>query len=339
MKNVLVTGASGFIGNHLVGRLLDRGEPVRAFVRDALRGEEFKNRGAEVVAGDVSDRDALGRAVSGTSVVYHLAGITKAFSARQYYDVNWRGVANMVRVCAKQETPPILVVVSSLAAVGPANNGRPHEEEDEPCPISLYGRSKRAGEKVAERFASDVPITIVRPPIVFGEGDKGCFEMFKTVARSGVHPVPGYYPRNYSIIHADDLVEALILASEHGQRLPGHGEETRRDGTGYYFAACDEHPTYYRLGSLIGAALGRRHTLTIPFPTPVVRAVGAFGELTGRLRGQQSVMNWDKAREATAGSWICSAQKAKQELGFTLPCSLDDRLRQTAQWYRSVGWL
>jgi len=134
-------------------------------------------------------------------------------------------------------------------------------------------------------------------------------------------------------------VEALILAAEHGKRLPNGDVEKPYEGTGYYFAACDEHPTYYKLGRLIGTALGRRRTLTIPFATPVVRAVGAFGELTGRFRGQQSVMNWDKAREATAGSWICSAQKAKQELGFAVPCSLGDRLRQTAQWYRNAGWL
>ena len=339
MGDVLVTGASGFIGDHLVKRLLDLGQPVRAFVRDPACGDRLEKCGARLVQGDVTDRDGLRRAVSGTSVVYHLAGITKAFTARQYYEVNRRGVANVSRVCAEQDSPPVLIVVSSLAAVGPTVDGRPHEESDEPCPISLYGRSKRSGEKAAEGYASQIPITIVRPPIVFGEGDKGCLEMFKTVARSGIHPVPGYLPRHYSIIHAADLVEALILAAERGKRLCGRNAEEPYDGTGYYFAACDEHPTYYKLGRLIGTALGRRHTLTIPFATPVVRAVGAFGELAGRFRGQQSVMNWDKAREATAGSWICSAQKAKQELGFAVPCSLDDRLRQTAQWYRSAGWL
>ncbi len=339
MGDVLVTGASGFIGNHLVRKLLDRGQHVRAFVRNPARAERLQREGAQLVQGDLADRVALRNAVSSASVVYHLAGITRAFTARQYYDVNRRGVAGVARVCAEQTTPPVLVVVSSLAAVGPAVDGCPHEEGDIPHPISLYGRSKRAGEKTAERYASEVPITVVRPPIVFGEEDRSCFEMFKTVARSGVHPVPGYLPRYYSIIHADDLVEALILAAEHGRRLPGRSREEPSDGTGYYFAACDEHPTYYRLGSLIGAALGRRHALTIPFAVPVVRAVGAFGELAGRLRGQQSVMNWDKAREATAGSWICSNQKAKRELGFAVPCSLSDRLRQTAQWYRTAGWL
>ncbi|MHB8900289.1 MAG: NAD-dependent epimerase/dehydratase family protein, partial [Thermoguttaceae bacterium] len=319
--------------------LLDRGERVRTLVRSPSRAGHLEWLGAELAEGSLSDLDSLRRAARGTSVVYHVAGITKAFTAREYYDVNCRGVAHVARICGEQESPPVLVVVSSLAAAGPASDGRPHEEGDESRPVSLYGHSKRAGEKAAERYASQVPITVVRPPIVFGEGDKGCLEMFKTVARSGVHPVPGYLPKAYSIIHADDLVEALILAACGGKRLPGERVETVPDGTGYYFAACDENPTYYKLGRLIGSALGRRHTLTIPFATPVVRAVGAFGELRGRVRGEQSVMNWDKAREATAGSWTCSSQKARRELGFTVPCSLADRLHQTAQWYRNAGWL
>ncbi|NLS96529.1 MAG: SDR family NAD(P)-dependent oxidoreductase [Planctomycetaceae bacterium] len=338
MGDVLVTGASGFIGHHLTRRLLQRGDRVRALVRVVSRGERLKDDGAVLVQGDVADLDSLRRAVSGASVVYHLAGITKAFTARQYYAVNRRGVSRVARVCAEQQSPPVLIVVSSLAAAGPAKD-RPREESDEPRPVSIYGRSKRAGERVAERYAAQVPTTIVRPPMVFGERDVGFFEMFKAIAVSGVHPVPGFAPRTYSVIHADDLVEALMLAADRGERLPADARTAELQGTGYYFAACDEQPTYYQLGRLIGTALGRRRTLTIPFGPVVVRAVGAFGELSGRLRGQPAVMNCDKAREALAGSWTCSAEKAKQGLGFHLPCSLSERLRQTVQWYRDEGWL
>ena len=339
MGKVLVTGATGFIGDHLVRELLDRGEQVAAFVRDPARGMGLEEHGAQLVQGDVTDLESLRRAVPDVSVVYHLAGMTRAFKARKFYEVNKAGVSKVARACAEQENPPVLIVVSSLAAVGPAKRGCLHEESDEPSPVSLYGRSKRAGEEAAERYAGEVPITIVRPPIVFGEHDKACFEMFKTVAKSGIHPVPGYLPNNYSMIHADDLVGALILAANRGKRIPNGNTPLPGDGTGYYFAACDEHPTYYQLGRMIGTALGRRRTLTIPFATPVVRCVGILGELVGRLRGQPQFMNWDKAREATAGSWTCSPEKAKQELGFTVPCSLADRLNQTAQWYREVGWL
>lgn len=339
MGEVLVTGGTGFIGDHLVRKLRERGDHVVALVRSPVRGKRLEDQGARLIQGDVTDFDSLRQAVAGASVVYHLAGITKAFTAQGYYDVNKAGVSNIARACAERDTPPVLLVVSSLAAVGPAGNGRLHEEGVQPRPVSLYGRSKLAGEKAAERYAGEVPTTIVRPPIVFGEQDKACFEMFKTVERSGIHPVPGYLPRNYSMIHVEDLVQAIVLAAERGKRLCGGNGAAGTAGVGYYFAACDEHPTYYELGRLIGAALGRRRTLTIPFATPVVRVVGAFGELAGRVRGEPLVMNWDKAREATAGSWTCSPEKAKQELGFKVPCSLGERLCQTAKWYREAGWL
>lgn len=339
MGEALVTGGTGFIGDHLVRKLLERGDQVKALVRNPDRGRRLEEQDVRLIQGDVTDLDSLRGAVADVSVVYHLAGITKAFTAREYYDVNKAGVSNIARACAERDEPPVLLVVSSLAAVGPVGNGRFHEEGDEPQPVSLYGRSKLAGEKSAERYAGDVPTTIVRPPIVFGEQDKACLEMFKTVAKSGIHPVPGYFPKNYSMIHVEDLVQAIILAADRGKRMGGGDGTAKSEGVGYYFAACDEHPTYYQLGRMIGTALGRRRTLTIPFATPVVRVVGAFGELAGRVRGQPAVMNWDKSREATAGSWICSPEKAKQELGFEVTCSLSERLGQTAKWYREAGWL
>jgi nucleoside-diphosphate-sugar epimerase len=339
MAGTLVTGANGFIGSHLVEALLNRGDQVTGFVRSSARGAQLEEHGARLAQGDVTDLASVRRAVAGKSVVFHLAGLTKALGARRFFEVNQRGVRNVARACAEEDSPPVLVVVSSLAAAGPVTTGRLREEVDEPRPVSWYGRSKRAGEKAAARFADRVPITIVRPPIVFGEADRLSLEVFKTIARSGVHLVPGYVPRKYSMIHADDLVKALLLAAERGSRLPAGKSDPSGTGAGFYFAACDEHPSWYQFGRMIGKALGRRLTLTIPFAMPVVRAVGAFGELAGRFRGEQAVMNLDKAREATAGSWICSAGKAQRELGFSISVPLFDRLRQTAQWYQAAGWL
>lgn len=339
MATVLVTGANGFIGTHLVETLLGRKEQVKALVRDPRRAARLEQFGAQIAQGDVTDLESVRRAVAGASAVFHLAGVTKTLRARTFLEVNRRGVGHVARACAEQSSPPVLVVVSSLAAAGPAVDGRLREEADEPHPVSWYGRSKRGGEKAAERYAGEVPITIVRPPIVFGEADRLSLDMFKTVARSGVHPVPGLVPRYYSMIHADDLVEALLLAAGRGERLPAQGASGGRRGIGCYFAACDEHPSWYQVGRMIGKALGRSLTLTIPFAAPMVRAVGLFGELAGQIRGRQVTMNLDKAREATAGSWICSPRKAREELGFSVHVPLAERLAQTARWYRQEGWL
>jgi nucleoside-diphosphate-sugar epimerase len=278
--------------------------------------------------------------VAGKSIVYHVAGLTRTLRIGQFYKVNEQGARNAARACADQTESPVFVVVSSLAAAGPSPRGRLRVDGDPLRQVSHYGRSKRLGEKAAEEFSDRLPITIVRPPIVFGEADRMTYPMFKAVAKSGIHLVPGYRPRRYSVIHAADLAHLLILAAERGSRLPPAGpQEGDSDAPGYYFAACDEHPTYYQLGQMIGKALGRSWTLTVPCAQAAVRLVGGVGELVGRIRGSQVPLNLDKAREASAGAWACSPEKVRQELGFSVGAPLSERLRQSAEWYRREGWL
>jgi nucleoside-diphosphate-sugar epimerase len=293
-----------------------------------------------LVCGDISHPESLSEAVAGQSVVFHLAGCAKARRAHHYYQVNEVGQEGLCRACAQQPDPPVLVVVSSLAAAGPAPQGRAKTEDDPAKPVSHYGKSKRAGEVVAERYADRVPTTIVRPPIVFGEGDPACFQMFRAIHLTGIHFVPGFTPRKYSLIHVTDLVDLLIRAAEHGERLPSAGEIVRAPGgQGYYFADSGQQPSYYQLGRLIGDAIGKRFVIRIPFGPIVVFAVSLVFDTVAHIRGDSAYFSLDKARDAIAGSWICSAEKAARQLGFSVTVPLADRLRQTAEWYRTEKWL
>jgi dihydroflavonol-4-reductase len=339
MGKVLVTGASGFIGTHLVSTLTKRGDEVTCLVRQSSRIESLREAGARFVYGDVTDRDSIAPAVKGQQIVFHLAGCTQALAARYFYRVNQRGVANVAQVCARQTTPPVLVSVSSLAAAGPASTGVPKIEADPARPVSHYGHSKRAGERAAEHFADHVPITIVRPPIVLGEGDRMGLPLFRSISRFGVHMVPGIDPRRFSLIHADDLVQLLILAAERGKRLPPRGRPESHGPQGYYFAACEEDPTYADLGRIVAESMGRRLVVVIPTATPLVWMVAVAGEAISRIRHDPLFMNLDKAREITAGNWICSAQAAAAELNFAVAAPLFERLRQTAEWYHEKKWL
>lgn len=339
MARVLVTGASGFIGTHLVAALTARGDDVTCLVRKSSKTSALSAAGVRLVYGDVTDRESLPAAIAGQEIVYHVAGCTQALDPRYFYRVNQRGVGNVALVCAGQAHPPVMVSVSSLAAAGPALNGRPKTEADRSYPVSHYGHSKRAGERAAEAFADRVPITIVRPPIVLGEGDRMGLPLFRSIARFGVHMVPGLDRRRFSLVHADDLVQLIILAAERGQRLPPRGHPESHGPRGYYFAACEEDPAYADLGRLVAESMGRHVVVCIPTATPLVWMVAVAGEAISRIGHHPLFMNLDKAREITAGNWLCSAARAAEELGYAVGARLLDRLRQTAQWYRREGWL
>lgn len=336
-KSVLVTGASGFIGTHLVRRLIEQGDQVSCLVRSTSRIEELQSAGAQLIAGEATDLASIERALaeSQARVVFHLVGLVKTVRKTDFARVNAGGIEAITAACANRAERPKLIVVSSLAAAGPCIGDQPRVESDLPSPVSAYGRSKLAGELAAARYAREMEITIVRPPIVFGPGDRGVLEMFRPIARSGVHVVPGRQERRVSLIHVADLVALLLLAAEKSERLRPDGAP----GHGVYFVAAETNPTYPELGQAIAMALGKKRTLVLHPPEVLVRLVGLCGDALAQIRRQPGWVNSDKMTEALAGSWVCSSAKARAQLGWFPATTLAERLRETAQWYRQAGWL
>jgi nucleoside-diphosphate-sugar epimerase len=342
MHRALVTGASGFIGTHLCAALVAHGCLVRALVRRTSQLTALKALDVELAYGDVTDADSLPAAIAGCDVVYHLAGMVKGFSLADLLVVNQCGVENLAAACARATTPPVLINVSSLAAAGPVASATadPRREPDPAAPVSRYGTSKRMGELAAERWAAEVPITTIRPAIVFGEGDPGMADMFRPVARTRMHVIPSFRRRRYSLVYGGDVAEALVLAARGGRRLVPLSDPDYAQAPGYYFLSDDsQRPSYRELGAMIGRALGHRFTIPLVTTPPVAWLAAGVNEAVSRLRGKPSFFSFDKMREATAGSWICTSQRAHEELGFRISAPLEQRLEESARWYRQHGWL
>lgn len=334
-----VTGATGFIGSHLAGALVDAGYEVACLTRSRSSTERLKPLNVELVHGDVQDVDSLKSAFRGADVVFHLAGLTKSLDNSEMLRINATGAGNVAEACAAQANPPTLVAVSSLAAAGPAPNGRPRVEADPVRPTSDYGRSKRAGELAVAKFAAQAPISIARPPIVFGEGDKDMLGMYRPIKWLGVSPEPWRNDRRMSMIHAADLSAGLIAVAQSGRRIAPTGLEEDKEAAGVYFLAAQKQPTYAEWGRLIAQSLGRRRFRPLPAPDFVMWAAAGLADAWAYIRRRRGIFNIDKVREATAGSWTCSGDRARAELGFEVKATLEDRFAETTRWYKNERWV
>lgn len=334
---VLVTGGTGFIGRRLVRRLVDAGCRVSCLVRRTSSTSDLRAWGAQLLTSDLSDVDAVRRLIASArpAVVFHVAGLVRALRESEFIRVNVQGTDTVAQACARCAQPPVLVVISSLAAAGPSSDDRPRMETDEPRPISTYGRSKHQGELAAAKYANDVPVTIVRPPIVFGPEDQSVLQMVRPIGRWGVHPVPRAGAFRLSMVHVDDLMEGLIRVWMKGERMRASGAT----GSGVYFLAAREHLPYVELGQVMARALELRHVRVVRIPAGLVIVAGGVGDLVSRFRRRPGWINSDKVRESLAGSWICCSARAQRQLAWEPKAPLEQRLRDTVRWYRQAGWL
>lgn len=336
MVRVLVTGGTGFIGRCLTGRLLDQGHIVRRLLRRDLE-DEFSNR-AESAFGSLSNTASIAAALEGVDAVINLAGRTLAFRRLDYFETNGAGVAKLAEQCARRSTPPTLIHVSSLSAAGPSRPNQPSDERAIPKPVSAYGQSKLAGEEAVRAVADRVPATIVRPPGVIGPWDRYGFRLV-AVARRGVLIQAGRGLIQLSFVFVDDLCETLIRAMSQAERLVDASVAGPERDKGVYFVAFEPAIELGEFARLAGRLQGVEKVRLAHVPKPIARIGVAAQELIARIRGRQTMINLDKFREMIAGCWTCSSAKARAQGLFETPRDLEDRLKETIDWYREKGWL
>ena len=324
--NVFVTGATGFVGAHLVKALRARGDTVTALVRRPALAERLGwGPAVRLVRGDLADEAALRAGSAGADVVYHVAGQIAARNEAEFMASNRDGTANVLEA-ARDGGARRVLFVSSLAVGGPTTPGHPIDETRPPAPVTDYGRSKLAAEVLVR--AMPLAWTIVRPPLVYGEWDRATLKIFQLAGR-GLVPVFGDGSQELSVIHAEDLAHSLIAAA------------TSPAAVGrVYFAA---HPTATTSRGLVlaaGRALGReRAPRIIPVPPLVARGVLWAAGTLAHIAGRATVLSADKSNEFLAPAWTCRSDALIRDTGWQAQVALDDGLRRAASWYREVGWL
>ena len=284
MKEVLITGANGFLGTNLAELLIARGYSVSGLVREQSSLGRLDPQRIKIYRfNGFDDARAIRRAVSGKSFVFNLAGATRALDAKTFFRVNRDGTRRLFEACADMDSPPVVVHVSSLAAAGPSDGIRPRIESDPSAPVSDYGKSKRAGEWVVREFADRVPATIVRPSIVIGPGSVESFGLFKSALKFRAHGCPRKGLERFSMIHVDDLSQVLIAAAEKGKRVCAEETDAAERARGVYFAGSGENLIYAELGPMLRDAVDRNFIFCMPFPMPIVWAMAACTELISHL--------------------------------------------------------
>lgn len=322
----VVTGGSGFIGRALVDRLLRDGHTVRCLVRP--NGGQ-PPRGAERHVADYLRPATLvsSSAFEGADVVFHLAGVTRAVRPEAFREANVTSTRHILGALVARRLRPRFVYVSSQAAAGPASSPEhPVDESDTPHPIEEYGRSKREAERVVESFNDHLATTIVRPCAVYGPRDRDFLALFRLAAR-GWLVYPGVRDHWLSLLHVDDAVEGLIRAAA-----------TDRAAMRTYFLASTDPLRWSAVGQEIAAAI-RRPLRSVNVPLLAVRAAAEAGQLFGALTGTLPLGTRDKAILATAPFWLCSAARARAELGFAPRVTLPEGIRETYLWYVTHRWL
>lgn len=298
---IAVTGATGFVGQALLDRVLDAGVAVKALARR----EQPAREGVEWVKGDLDTKDALRALARGAEAVIHVAGVVN--DAAQFESGNVLGTLNVIEA-AKAEGVPRLIHVSSLSAREPE--------------LSAYGTSKARAEKLV--MASGLDWTIVRPPGIYGPRDVDYFEMFR-LARWGLMPVP---PKegSASIIHVDDLARLLLATVPGGEGVSFQSFEPD-DGRQHGWS-------HYEFARAVGWALGRR-----PWVVHLSRAsLERAARIDRRVRGAKARLTADRVGYMSHPDWVVANESRPPRSLWQPLVPTREGLKSTAQWYRDNGW-
>ena len=323
----VVTGASGFVGSHLVDLLIEKNYTVRCLIRKTSSLKWLEGKDVELHICELTDKDGLRKVFKGADYIYHVAGIVKSKKPEGYFLGNVNTTKTLLDVALEfKENIKRFLIVSSQTSSGPSRPGNPINE-DSPCnPITTYGRSKLAQEELAKKYMDKLPITICKVAAIYGERDTEIFIFFQTFSR-GLMTKIGLHDKQVSLIHVTDVVRGLYLAAVSEKAI---GQT--------YFITSEKYYTWKEVGDTTSKIMNKK-PLVVKVPHFVVYIISGIAQFFSLFSSKAATLNIEKAKDLTQYAWISDYKKAYNDFGFKQEISLEEGIRRTVSWYKKMKWL
>lgn len=312
---IAITGATGFVGGHLLEALQGRGHRVRALCRDpkALASRDLPDLNLEIVKGDLASHDTTAF-LKDADVLLHMAGAIKALDRETFLAVNAEGTARLATAAAQLPKPPRMLLLSSLAARAPQ--------------LSDYAGSKRAGEVALRAIGKELSWQILRAPAVYGPGDRATLDVFKQF-KHGLCLVPGSGQGRFSLICVTDLAAALVAMMER----PGPDSATYEIDDG----AVQGHD-WVALAAA-GAKAFDRPVRRFRVPGGLLFALAFLPLLFAKVSGKAQVFTPGKVCELCHPDWVAKGPALPAAVDWQPRVTLEEGFAKTVAWYNAQGWL
>jgi nucleoside-diphosphate-sugar epimerase len=331
MKKILITGASGFVGSHLVDEALNRDLEVYAGIRRSSSKEYLQDHRLNFVELNYTDIGQMANLLKRKQFDYiiHNAGVVSAPKLSDYMAVNFQYTKNFVEaILAAGDMPEKFTYISSAASYGPVASTDLTDfikEEDVPRPINAYGEAKLASERYLAGIP-DFPYVVVRPTGVYGPREKEILTFFKIINRH-LEGYIGFRRQHLAFVYIKDLVRVILDATL-------SMDVSRKS----YFVSDGRYYSQQDIGRITKRILNKK-TLRIHVPVTLIRSIAWVMEQLGKATGNYPALNLEKVRILESMNWKCDIEPLKEDLNFQPQYDLEEGLEETLAWYKQQGWL
>jgi dihydroflavonol-4-reductase len=326
-STVMVTGANGFIGSHLVDSLLSLGSNVHCLVRKSSKLRWLSSPKIHFHYVDLADPDFKIPNLPGIDFVFHCAGLTKAKNRKEYFDINYRVCTTLYEQCfAYKDSIKGIVHLSSLAAAGPGKDGQLVDETAALNPITFYGQSKKAGEEVALKYSAFLPIKIIRPPVVYGPREENLYTFFKLVKKGWGLQI-GRSPKKLSLIYVADLVQAMIAVCD-----------PRSSQKKIYFVTDGETYSWQEVAKAASDKM-KVPIKVLKIPESILIPIAIFFEVLAMFSAKPALFDRQRMIDIQQSCWVASPENFFRDFDFTPQFNLTTGLAHTLDWYVQQKWL